>query len=185
MPEPSSSSTTDRVLGGRYRLVTPIARGGMAEVWEGHDEVLGRPVAVKVLHSHLSKDDGFTERFRREAVAAAKLVHPGIVNIFDTGTDGDTAFIVMELVRGRTLRDAIEAEGSLPVSTAVHVAMDVADALDCAHRNGLIHRDVKPANILLTEIPGTKAVRVKVTDFGIAKAQAGGSDLTQTGAVIG
>jgi serine/threonine-protein kinase len=185
VPEPSSSSTTDRVLGGRYRLLTPIARGGMAEVWEGHDEVLGRPVAIKVLHSHLAKDDGFTERFRREAVAAAKLVHPGIVNIFDTGTDGDTAFIVMELVRGRTLRDAIEGDGSLPVAMAVHVAMDVADALDCAHRNGLIHRDVKPANILLTVIPGTTAVRVKVTDFGIAKAVSGGSDLTQTGAVIG
>ncbi|MDQ1445448.1 MAG: eukaryotic-like serine/threonine-protein kinase [Acidimicrobiaceae bacterium] len=179
--------TTDRVLAGRYRLVEPIARGGMAEVWEAHDEVLARPVAVKVLHAHLARDPGFAERFRREAVAAARLAHPNIVATYDAGTDGDTAYIVMELVKGRTLRQALEVDAALSSSTAARIAIDVADALDCAHRNGLVHRDVKPANILLAETPGSAQLRVKVADFGIAKleAEAGGGDLTQTGAVIG
>ncbi|HEV7888906.1 MAG TPA: protein kinase [Acidimicrobiales bacterium] len=176
--------TTDRILAGRYRLVAPIARGGMAEVWEGHDEVLARAVAVKVLHPHLAAEAGFSERFRREAVSAAKMAHPNIVNTFDAGTDGDTAFIVMELVRGRTLRQAMEGDGNLAPATAVSIAMDVADALDCAHRNGLVHRDVKPANILLAETPDA-STRIKVADFGIAKLEAEAGDLTQTGAVIG
>ena len=186
MPE-SSPPTTERILAGRYRLVRPIARGGMAEVWEGHDEVLARPVAVKVLHAHLARDPDFAERFRREAVAAARLGHANIVATYDAGTDGDTAFIVMELVSGRTLRQALEAEGCLPATKVARIGIDVAEALDCAHRNGLIHRDVKPANILLAEVPGSARVRVKVADFGIAKleAEAGGSDLTQTGAIIG
>lgn len=94
----------DRVLIGRYRTVRLIARGGMAEVWEGYDDVLARPVAIKVLLPHLAADDAFVERFRREAIAAARLAHPSIVATFDTGTDGDVAFIVMELVRGKTLR---------------------------------------------------------------------------------
>lgn len=169
----------------------------MAEVWEAHDDVLARAVAVKVLHAHLAKDPGFAERFRREAIAAARLAHPNIVNTFDAGTDGDTAFIVMELVTGRTLRESLEAadEGLSP-AIATRIAIDVADALDCAHRNGLVHRDIKPANILLAETPGppgprqgdrSSHLRVKVADFGIAKleAEAGGADLTQTGAVIG
>jgi hypothetical protein len=179
--------TNDRVLAGRYRLVRPLARGGMAEVWEGHDQVLARPVAVKVLHPHLASDPGFAERFRREGIAAARLSHPNIVNTFDAGTDGTTAFIVMELVNGQTLRQALEGDDSLSCASAARIAMDVADALDCAHRNGLVHRDVKPANILLAEAPDADGLRVKVADFGIAKleAEAGGGDLTQTGAVIG
>ena len=187
MPDSPPPLTTDRVLAGRYRLVGPIARGGMAEVWEGHDEVLARAVAVKILHPHLADDEGFSERFRREAIAAARLTHPNIVGTFDAGTDGEIAFIVMELVRGRTLRQAMEVDGNLPPVTAVRIAVDVADALDCAHRNGLVHRDVKPGNILLAEVPGSPQARVKVADFGIAKleAEAGGSDLTQVGAVIG
>ncbi|HEX2040046.1 MAG TPA: protein kinase [Acidimicrobiales bacterium] len=183
MADHAFSLTTDRTLAGRYRLVAPIARGGMAEVWEGHDDVLARPVAVKILHPHLAEDDGFVERFRREAVAAARLAHPGIVATYDTGEDDGVAFIVMELVRGRTLRQALE-EGSLPTATAVHIAAQVADALERAHRAGLVHRDVKPANILLCDEPGG-GVRVKVADFGIAKLQAAGGDLTQTGAVVG
>jgi tRNA A-37 threonylcarbamoyl transferase component Bud32 len=177
------SLTTDRVLAGRYRLLEPIARGGMAEVWEGRDDVLTRPVAVKILHPHLARDEGFVERFRREAVAAARLAHPGIVATYDTGEDDGVAFIVMELVRGRTLRRALEEQAPLPTATCVHVAAQVADALEHAHRAGLVHRDVKPANILLCDEPGG-GVRAKVADFGIAKLQAGG-DLTQTGALVG
>lgn len=161
----------------------------MAEVWEGHDEVLARPVAIKVLHAHLARDPDFAERFRREAIAAARLAHANIVATYDAGTDGDTAFIVMELVTGVTLRQALEAEeaGCLPAAKVARIGMDVADALDCAHRNGLVHRDVKPANILLADLPGSYQGRVKVADFGIAKleAEAGGGDLTQTGAIIG
>lgn len=170
-------------------MVRPIARGGMAEVWEGHDEVLARPVAIKVLHPHLAADAGFVERFRREAVAAAKLAHPGIVATFDAGSDGDVAFIVMELVRGRTLRDAMEQAGKLPAPMAVAIAAAVADGLDHAHRAGLVHRDIKPANILLPDHDGSTGplVRVKVADFGIVKLQSasGLTDLTQTGAIVG
>ena len=188
MPE-ASPSTPGRVLARRYRLVTPIARGGMAEVWEGHDEVLARPVAVKVLHRHLARDDEFVERFRREGVAAARLAHPGIVATFDAGTDGDDAFIVMELVRGRTLRDAVAERDGFEPALAVQVAADVADALDHAHRAGLVHRDVKPANVLVLGHEGGdgRALQVKVGDFGIAKLQnpSDAAQLTATGAVVG
>ena len=174
-----------RVLAGRYRLVGPIARGGMAEVWEGYDEVLDRPVAVKVLQSHLAADGIFLERFRREAVTAARLAHPGIVATFDTGLDQGTAFIVMELVRGRNLRQWLDSYGRLEPWQAVAVARQVADALSYAHQAGLVHRDVKPANILLVE-DEWGGLRVKVTDFGIAKAgMEAGADLTRTGMVLG
>jgi tRNA A-37 threonylcarbamoyl transferase component Bud32 len=174
-----------RVLAGRYRLVAPIARGGMAEVWEAHDEVLSRPVAAKVLQSHLAADGIFLERFRREAVTAARLAHPGIVATFDTGFDQGTAFIVMELVRGRNLRQWLDSYGRMEPWQAVAVARQVADALGYAHQAGLVHRDVKPANILLIE-DEWGGLRVKVTDFGIAKAgQETGADLTRTGMVLG
>ena len=190
MPEPLP--LIDRVLVGRYRATRLIARGGMAEVWEGYDDVLARPVAVKILHPHLAVDEAFVARFRLEAQAAARLGHPGIVATYDTGTDGDLAFIVMELVRGHTLRHAVDEAGTLPPSVAVPIAAEVADALDHAHREGLIHRDVKPANILLAEQEGgttAPLLRVKVADFGIAKLQpsanATAAGLTQPGAVVG
>jgi eukaryotic-like serine/threonine-protein kinase len=174
-----------RILAGRYRLVAPIARGGMAEVWEGHDEVLSRPVAVKVLQAHLAADGVFLERFRREAVTAARLAHPGIVSTFDTGLDQGTAFIVMELVRGRNLRQWLDSYGRLEPWQSVAVGRQVADALSYAHQAGLVHRDVKPANILLVE-DEWGGLRVKVTDFGIAKAgMESGADLTRTGMVLG
>ena len=174
-----------RTLSGRYRLIAPIARGGMAEVWEGHDEVLSRPVAVKVLQAHLAADDVFLERFRREAVTAARLAHPGIVSTFDTGLDQGTAFIVMELVRGRNLRQWLNENGRMQPAPAVSVTRQVADALAYAHQAGLVHRDVKPANVLLVE-DEWGALRVKVTDFGIAKAGLEtGADLTRTGMVLG
>ncbi|MBV8160218.1 MAG: serine/threonine protein kinase [Acidimicrobiia bacterium] len=169
----------ETILAGRYRLVRLIDRGGMAEVWEGKDEILDRPVAIKVLHPRLAGDDEFEERFRLEAVAAARLAHPNVVGTFDTGIDGGMSYIVMELVVGRTLRTMLRDEGPLPVAKAVAVAAAVADALHYAHQAGIVHRDVKPANVLIG-LDG----RVKVTDFGIAKA-ADERDLTETGALLG
>jgi hypothetical protein len=170
----------DRVLAGRYRLVQRLARGGMAEVWEAVDEILSRPVAVKILLPHLAADEAFVTRFRREAVAAARLSHPHIVAVFDTWTDDGYEGIVMELVRGKTLRAVLDEQGALPPRRVASIGAQVADALDVAHRGGLIHRDVKPGNILLTEDG-----RVLVTDFGIAKASEATSDLTEVGQVFG
>jgi serine/threonine-protein kinase len=157
----------------------------MAEVWEGHDEVLTRQVAVKVLQAHLAEDGIFLERFRREAITAARLAHPGVVATFDTGVDHGTAYIVMELVRGRTLRQLLSEQGALEPWLAVAIARQIADALAHAHQAGLVHRDIKPANVLLTD-DEWGGLRVKVTDFGIAKAGTGsGHDLTSTGIVLG
>jgi hypothetical protein len=172
-------ATPGRVLGGRYRLDRELARGGMAAVWIAEDPLLSRRVAVKLLLPQLAADDALRTRFRNEAVAAAKLTHPGIVATYDTGDDNGLAYIVMELVEGRTLRRIIDERKKLAVPEAVDITSQVADALDHAHRQGLVHRDVKPANVLV-QSDG----RVKVTDFGIAKA-AGGDDLTRTGTVVG
>lgn len=205
-----------RALAGRYRLVRLLARGGMAEVWEGQDDVLSRPVAVKILFPHLAADPALRERFRREAVTAARLVHPGIVAIFDAGVEviGDngatpgtvlsstwsrdeqerlqmvwpeqpsTAFIVMELVPGETLKDLMARTGPTGPSLTVAIASQVTDALAHAHAQGLVHRDIKPANVLLRD-EGPDLVRVKVADFGIATAAASTNDLTATGALLG
>ncbi|HUF83537.1 MAG TPA: protein kinase, partial [Acidimicrobiia bacterium] len=168
-----------RVLGGRYRLNHELARGGMATVWVAEDPLLSRRVAVKILHPELAVNEALRTRFRHEAVTAAKLSHPAIVATYDTGDDEGTAYIVMQLVEGPTLRRMLDARGALPVGEAADIAGQVAEALDHAHRHGLVHRDIKPANVL---IPPDG--QVKVTDFGIAKA-AGDEDLTSTGAVIG
>lgn len=152
----------------------------MAEVWEGLDEVLARPVAVKVLLPHLARDAAFVERFKREAVAAARLSHPHIVALFDTCSDGATEAIVMELVRGSTLREHLDRHGPMTPAQVVAVGSQVADALAHAHRSGLVHRDVKPGNILLSDDG-----RVLVADFGIAKAAEAASDLTEVGQVVG
>lgn len=178
-PEPPVLATDD-LIGSRYRLSRRIARGGMAEVWEAEDTILARPVAVKALLPHLAADEALLARFRREAVAAARLSHPHIVSIYDTCTSDDCEAIVMELVRGDTLRDVLDHSGPLPVRRSVDIAAQVADALDHAHRAGLIHRDVKPGNILLSHDG-----RVLVADFGIAKAIEGVSDLTDAGQVVG
>jgi len=172
-------ATAGRVLGGRYLLDRELARGGMATVWIAQDPLLSRRVAVKLLLPELAVDDALRVRFRNEAIAAAKLTHPGIVATYDTGDDDGTAYIVMELVEGMTLRRLIDERGRLPVHEAVDISSQVADALEHAHRQGLVHRDIKPANVLV-QTDG----RAKVMDFGIAKA-AGGDDLTRTGTVVG
>jgi serine/threonine protein kinase len=184
-PDAFAPMRVDRVLGGRYRLIRPIAKGGMAEVWEGYDDILSRPVAIKILHPHLATDSNLVERFRREAISAARLSHPGVVATYDTGSDNGTAFIVMELVRGHTLRQLLTERGPMDPPMAVDVAGQIADALAHAHRAGLVHRDIKPANVLLVE-DDSGPPRAKVTDFGIAKATEGmGLDLTRTGMVLG
>ncbi|MDQ3538876.1 MAG: protein kinase [Actinomycetota bacterium] len=170
----------DVILGGRYLLAERIADGGMAAVWKAHDQVLDRAVAVKVLHDHLAADDGFRERFRREAISAAKLTHPHVVSLYDTGSDGDQVYLVMEFVDGSTLKDVIAEHGRLDPGRAASIGEKVARALDYAHRRGLVHRDVKPANILIG-----KDGSVKVADFGIAKADENEGDLTKTGTVLG
>ena len=171
---------TPRVLSGRYELAHLVARGGMAEVYRAHDRLLDRPVALKILFPELSVDRSFVERFRREAQAAANLSHPNIVPVFDWGEDGGTYFIVMEYVDGRPLSSILRTAGPLHPDRAAEIAADVAAALSYAHRHGVIHRDVKPGNVLITE-EGT----VKVTDFGIARAVNTEESLTQTGAVMG
>jgi len=170
-------------IAGRYRLEEPIATGGMATVWRASDSVLTRPVAVKVLHAHLAADPEFVARFRREAVAAARLAHPAIVAIYDTCDDPEA--IVMELVEGRTLREELDHRGFLPPAEAVAVASSICQALEVAHKAGIVHRDVKPANVLLSD-----GGQLKVADFGIAKAaKAGGEDdlpdLTAIGRMVG
>jgi eukaryotic-like serine/threonine-protein kinase len=176
---PEVRPASGRLIGGRYRLDDRLAAGGMAQVWRATDEVLQRQVAVKLLHPHLAADDTFVTRFRLEAVAAARLAHPGIVSIYDTVSDGGLEAIVMELLPGTTLRDLLDRPEPLDPWQVAAIAAQVADALDAAHRAGLVHRDIKPANILLTDHG-----RVKVADFGIAKAAAE-ADLTQPGLLVG
>src|SRR4051812_29650824 len=177
--------TTPQVLGERYEIGGVLGRGGMAEVHRGRDLRLGREVAVKVLRSDLARDPSFQVRFRREAQAAASLNHPAIVAVYDTGEDrtttGATPYIVMEYVEGETLRDVIRREGHLSSERAMSLAADICGALDFSHRNGIVHRDVKPGNVMITP-QGT----VKVMDFGIARAVSdSAATMTSTAAVIG
>jgi eukaryotic-like serine/threonine-protein kinase len=167
------------VLSDRYELRRVVGRGGMAEVWEAHDRVLGRRVAVKVLHPSLAGDPIFIERFRREATASASLNHPSMVPIYDAGIDGDSNYLVMEFLEGMTLADLIRDRGKLDVDQVVEVGIAVAGALDAVHHTGLVHRDVKPANIMVTPSNG-----VKLMDLGIARG-ADTTSLTATASMIG
>ncbi|WP_299959406.1 Stk1 family PASTA domain-containing Ser/Thr kinase [uncultured Modestobacter sp.] len=177
--------TTPSVLGERYEIGGVLGRGGMAEVHRGRDLRLGREVAVKVLRQDLARDPSSQVRFRREAQAAASLNHPAIVAVYDTGEDrtpaGATPYIVMEYVEGETLRDVLRSEGRLSPERAMSLTADICAALDFSHRNGIVHRDVKPGNVMITP-QGT----VKVMDFGIARAVSdSAATMTSTAAVIG
>jgi eukaryotic-like serine/threonine-protein kinase len=171
---------TPRVFSNRYELTHLIARGGMAQVYRARDRELDRPVALKVLFPELSVDRAFVERFRREAQAAANLSHPNIVPVYDWGEDNGAYFIVMEFIDGRALSAVLRESGPLAPHEVATIGANVAAALSFAHRNGVVHRDVKPGNVLITADGG-----VKVTDFGIARAMNTEESLTQTGAVMG
>ncbi|GAA4233599.1 serine/threonine-protein kinase [Streptosporangium album] len=167
------------LLGGRYRPLGRIATGGMGEVWRARDELLGREVAVKLLRRHTAADPAFRERFRREARIAAGLADPGIAQVFDYGEADDVAYLVMELVPGESLASILARDGRLSVEITLDVIYQTAKALQAAHGAGIIHRDIKPGNLLVT---GDGVV--KVTDFGIARALEA-SSMTQTGTVLG
>ncbi len=170
------------VFNDRYEIQTRLGRGGMADVYLARDRLLERRVAVKVLFPEFATDPSFVARFRREAQAAANLTHPNIVAVYDWGQQGGTYFIVMEYVNGQTLADVLRTDHKLPAVRSTNVASEVAAALGFAHRNGVVHRDVKPGNILVTE-----SGDVKVADFGIARVANAGTDagLTQAGSVMG
>jgi serine/threonine-protein kinase len=167
------------IFNNRYELDEKIGEGGMARVYRGRDLRLGRTVAIKVLHRQYATDPGFLNRFRHEAAAAARLDHPGIVRVFDVGQDGDVPYIVMEYIPGSDLKTLILRNGALPTARAVAIAEQVAEAMDAAHHIGLVHRDLKPQNILIT--PEGHA---KITDFGIAKSELSTS-VTETGVIFG
>ena len=177
-----SVNSRPAVVNDRYEVQKRIGRGGMADVFLGHDRLLDRQVAIKMLFPEFAVDPNFVERFRREAQAAANLNHPNIVNVFDWGKHASTYFIAMEYVDGRTLADILRSNGHLTSKQAAEIASEVAAALGFAHSAGLVHRDIKPANILI----GTNG-SVKVADFGIARALNAPteSNLTQAGAVMG
>jgi eukaryotic-like serine/threonine-protein kinase len=173
-----SDSLIDTLFDGRYRIVRKLGAGGMADVYLAEDQELGRRVAIKILNGRHANDDQFIERFRREAKNAAALNHPNIVSIYDRGEAEDTYYIAMEYLDGRTLKELIVGHGQAPVRVAVEYARQILSALRFAHRHGIVHRDIKPHNVLVD-----REGRVKVTDFGIARA--GTSQMTETGSIVG
>ena len=168
------------LIAERYELEEVVGTGGMSTVYRAHDQLLERNVALKVLHPHYAGDDEYVERFRREARSVAQLSHPHIVTVIDRGEDDGQQFIVFEYVDGENLKQLVERTGPLPTRRAIELAIEIADALAFAHEHGLIHRDVKPQNVLLT--PDGDA---KVTDFGIARSFEVEHGMTQTGTVLG
>jgi beta-lactam-binding protein with PASTA domain len=168
----------DTLIDGRYRIMRKLGSGGMADVYMAEDQQLGRRVALKVLHRRFAEDEQFVERFRREASSAAGLSHPNVVAIFDRGEWDGTYYISMELVEGRTLKDIVREKGPAPPEAAVDLTLQILRAARYAHKHGVVHRDIKPHNVLIDHDG-----RVRVTDFGIARA--GTSDITETGSVMG
>jgi eukaryotic-like serine/threonine-protein kinase len=168
----------ETIIDGRYRVLSRLGSGGMADVYLAQDQLLGREVAVKVLHHHFAEDQEFVERFKREASSAAALSHPNIVAIFDRGEWNGTYYIAMEYVAGRSLKALVRETGPLEPAVAIETVIQILRAARFAHRRGVIHRDLKPHNVLLDE-----EGRARVTDFGIARA--GASDMTLTGSIMG
>ena len=168
------------LIADRYELEELVGTGGMSTVFRAHDRQLERRVAIKILHEHYADDPEYLERFRREARAVAKLSHPNIVTVIDRGDDGGRQYIVFEHVEGENLKELVVRSGRLPVRRALELALDVADGLAFAHDHGLVHRDVKPQNVLLS-----REGEVKVTDFGIARSLHVEHGVTQTGTVLG
>ncbi|MGB4712752.1 MAG: serine/threonine-protein kinase, partial [Pontimonas sp.] len=171
--------TAGQVFSSRYELISRIAIGGMGEVWKANDSVIGRTVAIKILKDEYMGDPGFRERFRAEARHAALVNHEGIANVFDYGEEEGSAYLVMELVPGEALSSVLEREKILPATKVLNYVAQTAAALHAAHQAGLVHRDIKPGNLLITP-DGT----VKITDFGIARL-ADQVPLTATGQVMG
>ena len=170
-----------KVFGGRYQIGEMIGTGGMADVYLGEDTRLSRNVAVKVLRSDLARDPSFVSRFRKEALAAAGLNHPGIVAVYDSGEEGSNSYIVMELVTGRTLRDLLNSENPPNIEVSLEIVAGILEALSYSHENGIVHRDIKPGNIMLAD-----SGDVKVMDFGIARALDDiGATMTNTWNVVG
>src|SRR5256714_1187074 len=173
-----SDTLLNTLFDGRYRIVRKLGTGGMANVYLAEDEVLGRRVAIKILNDRHAGDDQFVERFRREAKNAASLSHPNIVSIYDRGEAEGTYYIAMEYLDGRSLKELIVARGPAPVNVSIDYARQILAAIRFAHRHGIVHRDIKPHNVLV-DAEG----RLKVTDFGIARA--GASQMTEAGSIIG
>ena len=174
MPEP----TRDTMVDGRYRVMSRLGAGGMADVFLAEDQQLGRKVALKLLHRRFAADPDFVERFRREAQAAAGLQHPNVVSVYDRGEYDGTYYIAMEYLPGRTLKQLIREEAPLDPIRAIDITIQILKAARFAHRRGIIHRDLKPHNVIVDD-----ADDAKVTDFGIARA--GASDMTETGSIMG
>ena len=175
----SMTATAGTLLSGRYRLEEQIGRGGMSTVWRAFDTTLERPVAIKMLHRDVARDSDQLERFRREAKAVAKVSSPYVVGVIDAGEEDHTPFIILEFVDGETLKERIRRLKRLDVAEAVAYAIEIARGLQAAHDRGIVHRDVKPQNVLLDEDGAAR-----VTDFGIAHAP-DSSPLTQAGLVMG
>ena len=174
----AGDSLIDTLFDGRYMIIRKLGAGGMADVYLAEDQELGRRVAIKILNGRHANDDQFIERFRREAKNAAALNHPNIVSIYDRGEAEDTYYIAMEYLDGRSLKELIVGRGAAPVTVAVEYARQILSALRFAHRHGIVHRDIKPHNVLVD-----REGRVKVTDFGIARA--GTSQMTEAGSIVG
>ena len=168
-----------KIIGNRYEILEKIGNGGMATVYKAKCHVLNRYVAIKVLRDEFTTDEEFIKRFNTEAQSAASLTHPNIVSIYDVGNEGNLYYIVMELIQGKTLKEIIQEDGALPWKWSVNIAIQICSALEVAHKNNIIHRDIKPHNIIITE-DGI----AKVTDFGIAKAVSN-STITAFGTTIG
>src|SRR5881227_1267030 len=173
-----SDTLINTLFHGRYRILRKLGTGGMANVYLAEDQELGRRVAIKILNERHAGDEQFIERFRREAKNAAGLSHPNIVSIYDRGEAEGTYYIAMEYLDGRSLKELIISRGSAPVRTAIEYARQILGAIGFAHRHGIVHRDIKPHNVLI----GPEG-RLKVTDFGIARS--GASQMTEVGSIIG